>query len=765
MISCLRRKPAQLLSSFTIGLIFCCLSCSPAFGQSVIATVPVGTGPEGIGVNPVTNRWYVTNRTSSDVSVVDGESNQVVATVPTGLRPIGIAVNPVTNKIYAAAVDDGTVTVIDGTTNAYSVVQVGVFPIPIGINTVTNKIYVVNGCGNDVNCQSAGTVTVIDGVTNGTTTIPVGSQPGAIAVNSVTNKIYVTNSCGNDPTCATMNGTVSIIDGATNTVSTINVGNDPAVVDINPVTNQIYVANGGDNTVSIIDGSTNNMTTVNTGLEPDDVAVNSVTNKIYVGNFGANTVTVIDGTTHQTTTVTVGNEPTEMAVNTTTNEVYVVNESDNSVTMIDGPSNAATRIGVVGIELAGMGINPVTNRVYVASFHDNTVSVIAGGVLPTPLQFVAITPCRLLDTRQTGNPIQGGTFQTYNIPQLAQENGCNSLPANGAYSLNVTLIPWNHQRVSYLTVWPAGQTQPTVSTMNSPDGRTKADATIVPAGVSGAINVYATDKTDLVLDIDGYFAASGPSTLVFHPLTPCRVADTRSEQYPQGLGAPYLSGGVARDFPVLNSSCIPQQANAAAYSFNITAVPYPGLGSPLGYLELWPTNQQPSNPVSTLNNPTGTTVANAAIVPAGTGGSVTVYPSHNTNLLIDVNGYFSVDQSGGMSLYSRLPCRALDTRGMGSGQAFGGTLQPPADIVNSGCGIPTSAEAIVFNATAIPSPTLNYLTLWPDGQPQPGVSTLNAIDGFVTSNMAIVPSTNGTVDAFAQGTTQLILDISSYFAP
>jgi hypothetical protein len=58
-----------------------------------------------------------------------------------------------------------------------------------------------------------------------------------------------------------------------------------------------------------------------------------------------------------------------------------------------------------------------------------------------------------------------------------------------------------------------------------------------------------------------------------------------------------------------------------------------------------------------------------------------------------------------------------------------------------------------------------YLTLWPDGQSQPQVSTLNARDGFVTSNMAIVPTQNGSIDAYAASLTQLILDISGYFAP
>ena len=50
-------------------------------------------------------------------------------------------------------------------------------------------------------------------------------------------------------------------------------------------------------------------------------------------------------------------------------------------------------------------------------------------------------------------------------------------------------------------------------------------------------------------------------------------------------------------------------------------------------------------------------------------------------------------------------------------------------------------------------------------QPRPLASTLNALDGAITSNMAIVPTTNGYIDAYASGLTQLVLDISSYFAP
>lgn len=59
---------------------------------------------------------------------------------------------------------------------------------------------------------------------------------------------------------------------------------------------------------------------------------------------------------------------------------------------------------------------------------------------------------------------------------------------------------------------------------------------------------------------------------------------------------------------------------------------------------------------------------------------------------------------------------------------------------------------------------MGYLSLWPDTVERPFVSTPNAYDGAVTSNMAIVPTLNGYVDAFAYNSTHLITDIFGYFA-
>ncbi len=383
-----------------------------------------------------------------------------------------------------------------------------------------------------------------------------------------------------------------------------------------------------------------------------------------------------------------------------------------------------------------------------------TVAALPAAAQDTPLRFTAVTPCRVVDTRNPngtfgGPAIQGGTSRSFPLP----EGSCNLPLGATAYSLNVTVVPSGH--LGYLTIWPTGQQQPLISTMNSPDGRVKANAAIVLSGNGGAaVSVYASDTTNVILDVDGYFTPVNDANLTFYALPPCRVVDTRGPVGP--LGGPFLTGGMERDFPVLLATSCNIPSKAQVYSLNVTALPH----STLNYLTVWAAGQhQPT--VSLLNAPTGTNTANAAVVRAGIGGRVATFPTDDIDLLIDVNGYFAAADVGGLSLYGQTPCRVLDTRG--SGGAFSGMIA--VNVTGSSCDVPSTAQAFVLNATALPQVPLGYLTLWPDGQQQPVVSTLNASDGVTASNMAIVPTSNGSIDAYASNLANLILDISSYFAP
>ena len=421
-----------------------------------------------------------------------------------------------------------------------------------------------------------------------------------------------------------------------------------------------------------------------------------------------------------------------------------------TVTISTATSDASSAIGLSNVVAAsprGEGIPIEAN---------GAVMTINGPTSSRPaLRFVPVTPCRVADTRNANGPFGGPAMQRQTSRDFAVPNGDCGIPsAAAAYSLNVAVVP-QQGTLGYLTVWPAGQPQPLVATLNSVDGRIKSNAAIVPAGSNGAISIYATDATHAILDINGYFVpATDAAALAFYPVTPCRIVDTRNSNGP--LGGPSLRANGTRSFPIQGSCGIP--AAAQAYSLNLTAVPN---GRPLGYLTAWPAGQaQPV--VASLNAVTGTVAANAVIVPAGTSGAVDVFATSGTDLVIDTDGYYAAPATGGLSLYNLVPCRVLDTREPAGSQPFDGTRNVNASET---CGVPGTAKAYVFNATVVPPAALGYLTMWPQGEPQPVVSTLNAVDGAITNNMAIVPTTNGSISAYASNPTHLVLDIFGYFAP
>jgi hypothetical protein len=507
-----------------------------------------------------------------------------------------------------------------------------------------------------------------------------------------------------------------------------------------PRTVQVIASYLGDaNTSPSSSARFNQVVQAGLGLAPTSTSVTTSTNPGFVGQTITYTATVSGGAS---------TPPTGMVSFYTSSKV--------PFTVALGAGGTA----MVTDAFATAGTFPITASYSGDSNNAGSASADIGQVIEAPaaqppLQFFPVKPCRVVDTRIAPGPLggpalAGGQTRSFPIPQSA----CGIPATAGAYSVNVTVVPT--VSLGYISVWPTGQPQPTVSLLNSVDGRVKANAAIIPAGTAGAISVFANARTstNVIIDINGYFAPATASSLQFFPITACRVVDTRIAPGP--LGGPYLPALTARAFPVQRGNCgIP--ATAQAYSFNITAIP----AGTLGFLTTWPTGQaQPG--VSTLNDAKGTLTANAAIVPAGTGGSVSVYVTNNADVLLDVNGYFAPPGVGGTNLYTTTPCRAFDTRNYPY-SPFPGSFV--VSIEGSSCNVSNVGAAYVLNATVIPPAPLGFLTLWPAVTSQPVVSTLNATDGSITSNMAIVEDNDGAINAYASNATQLVLDVSAYFAP
>jgi hypothetical protein len=144
------------------------------------------------------------------------------------------------------------------------------------------------------------------------------------------------------------------------------------------------------------------------------------------------------------------------------------------------------------------------------------------------LTFVAITPCRLIDTRGAaagfngetpfnGPSIPGGgtaTFPVLNLGEAAADTEpapCGVISSIAqAYSFNLTVIPQGGGEVGYVTLWPAGGTKPFVATLNDEQGLIVNNAAIVPAGTpDGGVSVFNSGPAtiDIVIDMNGFFAA------------------------------------------------------------------------------------------------------------------------------------------------------------------------------------------------------------------------------------------------------------------
>lgn len=120
--------------------------------------------------------------------------------------------------------------------------------------------------------------------------------------------------------------------------------------------------------------------------------------------------------------------------------------------------------------------------------------------------FQSIAPCRLVDTRYgVGGPATAFAANETRHYTIATSTACSGIPVAEAYSLNFTIVGYTGS-FGWITAWPYGATKPTVSTVNFGNGAAVANAAVVPANTSnGAISIYASGATHLLVDINGYY--------------------------------------------------------------------------------------------------------------------------------------------------------------------------------------------------------------------------------------------------------------------
>lgn len=176
------------------------------------------------------------------------------------------------------------------------------------------------------------------------------------------------------------------------------------------------------------------------------------------------------------------------------------------------PGNSSANFSAGQIIAASVIAKPGANGkvCFVSNVATNLV-VDLMGVFPAGSGFSALTPSRILDTRQThSSPLPAFS----EVPLPVGFSGT-------AVGLNVTSTAGVGN--GWVQVYPCGQTPPATSALNVTSGQTIANSTIAKIGSGGRVCLRSSIPTQLVVDRTAGFTGTG----YFTASQPARLADTR----------------------------------------------------------------------------------------------------------------------------------------------------------------------------------------------------------------------------------------------
>jgi len=491
-------------------------------------------------------------------------------------------------------------------------------------------------------------------------------------------------------------------------------------------------------------------------IQPPCAAVTVNPETIPNGNIGAPynvTLTATGGAAPYTFTLSAGILPDGLSLNTATGEI----------------TGQPVLPGLFTFTVKATGQNNCFG-----TRHYNVA--ISGGTPASGLQFYPLAaPVRLLDTRpgaspnacnQPGAPIAGGTSR------LQPGRGFCSIPANAQALIgNITTV---QSGGGYLTLYPSDAQQPLAANSNYAPNEILNNVFTVGLGANdGAFKIFVTSNTHVVIDITGYYAPPAFGGLYFHPLPkPIRLLETRDGESGCFTPGTQIVGGLEQaQIGKLTCNGVTIPASAKALVGNATT-----LNSADGFLTLYPGGQQ--RPLVASSNFRGGQIMNAPFtVGLGTTGEFMIYSTTNTDLVIDVLGYYSDeanDLNGAGLLFHPLPhpVRLLETR---AGEPGCHTLNAPLHAgfthtqqARGQCGgatIANTALAIVGNATVVNNQA-GYLTFWPNGTAKPLVATTNfPANHIFNRHFTVGLGVHGSFNIFSLAQTDLVIDLSGYFAP
>jgi 2',3'-cyclic-nucleotide 2'-phosphodiesterase (5'-nucleotidase family) len=250
-----------------------------------------------------------------------------------------------------------------------------------------------------------------------------------------------------------------------------------------------------------------------------------------------------------------------------------------------------------------------------------------------------IQPNRVFDTRAGESPnalrtvpktqVSGDAVLEVKVTDLGDDGSLVPGANVSAVSLNVAVT--NPARAGFVTVYPCGARH-LVSSINFAAGETISNAVVVPVSPTGTLCFYSPNPADIVVDVNGWFAAGSG----FRGVTPSRLFDTRPNE-PGNAAIAVAKSKVATtplEVKVAGLSGLTPETGAGAVVLNV-AITNPAAA---GFVTVYPCGNRPFT--ANVNFAAGETVSNAVIAPLSSAGTICFYSLVSTDIVVDINGWF-----------------------------------------------------------------------------------------------------------------------------
>ena len=396
-------------------------------------------------------------------------------------------------------------------------------------------------------------------------------------------------------------------------------------------------------------------------------------------------------------------------------------------------------------------------------------------VAGSPARYVPLAqPRRLVDSR-SGLGTERGPWPAGTSRDLAVTGAIVPETAT-AVLLNVTAA--NIVGTGWLQVLPTGRAEiGSASTLNvESTASALPNAAFAPLGDGGRITVHRTFRTDVIIDVFGFFVPATASTDGrFVPLTPARLLDTR-----QGL----LSPGDAKDCTdFIDYADAKDWYDAFVGQFgDVARLDDDNDGLPCELLPGAPAPPPTPATAAPTPAPAPTTTVGRTTPTVGTP-PTTPTPSRPPDPGNSKNCTDFPDWAAAWAWYSTyalwygdvaqldadndgIPCETL----RGAPNRLRPVDRVPRNTtitlpVAGQRGVPASGVgAVVLNVTAVEPVADGYVQVAPTPVTPGSTSNLNTTPGVTVANLVVVPlSPGGSVDLYSFGPTDLVVDVLGYF--